>query len=226
MSPSWKRPNSALDVGVDEAEQLALRDQRHDEAAALVERARRPRGRGAALALRVRRASSSQGVTARSRSASLSPVRQQRAGDLQAAWRSVEHQQHALGAGELGHLVDQELAQFGLALELVQAQAGLDQALEGFLQAGLAGQVRLDALARQALRARVGHPGLHHGAVVGALAEVVAAQALVLQRLRRLEQEGEGLGQRLARLGVAAVGAQRPAVLPPQRQRVAAVLRA
>ena len=56
-------------------------------------------------------------------------ARDQRARQLQPLG-GLEHQQHALGAGELGGLVDQEFMQFGGTAQFVQAQACIDQPFE------------------------------------------------------------------------------------------------
>ena len=73
-------------------------------------------------------------------------ARHQRAGELQPV-RRLQHQQHALGAGELGRLVDQEFVQLGGAAQLVQAQAGVDQPLERLAQVRFAGEMRSAPLA-------------------------------------------------------------------------------
>ena len=70
--------------------------------------------------------------------------------------RRFEHQQHALGAGELGRFVDQELVQFGLGpAHFVQPQPGVDQPLERLAQVHLAGEVGFAPLSRTCARARV-----------------------------------------------------------------------
>ena len=60
-------------------------------------------------------------------------------------------------------------------------------------------------------------------AVLLDLVQQRAAQALVAQAPCRFEHKGVGLGQRLARLGAPAIGAQGQVVRPPQRDAVAAV---
>ena len=55
-------------------------------------------------------------------------LRHQRAGDAQAI-RAAQHQQHALGAAEMRCFVDQRLVQGVAVAKCVQAQAGVDQAL-------------------------------------------------------------------------------------------------
>ena len=101
----------AVDVGVDVAEQLALHDQQGDEMAALGERAPAPSGVWRRLTARLRRASSSHGVTVSSSACSSSPVGTSDP-PMREALRRVrrfQHQQHALGAGQLRHFVDEEL---------------------------------------------------------------------------------------------------------------------
>ncbi len=58
-------------------------------------------------------------------------LRHQRAGDAQAI-RAAQHQQHALGAAEMRCFVDQRLVQGVAVAKCVQAQAGVDQALNEF----------------------------------------------------------------------------------------------
>ena len=100
----------AVDVGVEIAEQLALRDQRRDDARALRRARRRLPARAQARragAARLRRATASThpaGRVASSPCGSSEP--------REPAGRAVvEHQQHALRAGELRGFVDQELVQ-------------------------------------------------------------------------------------------------------------------
>ncbi len=120
----------AFDVGVEVAQQLALRDQWRDQARALVDRVRPvgsvPQARGAGPAClrepRGDRMEQRPGILA---------LRQQRAGDAQAI-RAAQHQQHALGAAEMRCFVDQRLVQGVAVAKRVQAQAGVDQALNEF----------------------------------------------------------------------------------------------
>ena len=109
------------------------------------------------MTARVRRTSASSGAISLHQRLRILALRDQRAHELQSVGH-VEHQQHALGAAELGGLVDQEFVQLGAAAQLVQAQAGVDQALEGFAQAGLALEMRTAAGGRELALARIVEP--------------------------------------------------------------------
>ena len=104
---------------------------------------------------RARRASA--GVIVAQQRLRVLAARHERTGELQAL-RRLQHQQHALGAGELGRLVDQEFVQLLAAAQLVQAQAGVDQPLERLAQARLAREVRGAPLADEPAPARVREP--------------------------------------------------------------------
>ena len=128
----------AFYVGVEVAQQLALGEQWRDQARALVDRVRPvgpvPQARGAGPAcLREPR-----GDRMQQRPGIFAP-RQQRVGDTQPV-RADQHQQHALGAAEMHCFVDQRLVQGVAVAKRVQAQAGVDQALNE-----LAWRVELEA---------------------------------------------------------------------------------
>ena len=118
----------AVDVGIEIAEQLALRDQRRDQARALVDSLRRRRARGAGARTRPARFLEPRRHGLQQR-LSVFAARHARAGELEACGR-VQHEQHASGAQELGGFVDQERVQLVGAAQRVHAQADVEQALE------------------------------------------------------------------------------------------------
>ena len=201
-SLSWKRPEGAFDVAVQVAQQLALRNQRRNEATALVDRrsalgavAQLDGARDAGLFEPRRDGAQQRGFAL--------AARNQRAGEPQAFGR-FQYQQHPLGARQFGGFVDQKLVQFVGAIDLVQAQPGIDQALEGLAQRGRADQVGLALLARQTTFARCRHPGGDHFARHLRLVQHVAAQALVAEPGHGVEHEAVGLCQGFVRrLGAA-----------------------
>ena len=101
--------DGAFDVDVEVAQQFPLRDQRRDQARALVDPFRSvrpvPQARGTGSA----RLGDPRGECMQQRSG-IFAARQQRAGDAQ-AMRAAQYQQHALGADEMRCFVDQERAQ-------------------------------------------------------------------------------------------------------------------
>ena len=86
-------------------------------------------------------------------------------------------------AGELGHLVDEELAQLALALQFVQPQPRVDQALEWLARVGGGDKMGFPLLARQLAAARVREPRQDDLARGLGLVEDVAAQAFVAEAL-------------------------------------------
>ena len=174
-----KAAEYAFEVGIHKAQQLALGDEWHDQAAALVKRvcafgAKAQGGCAGALRLVQPRGNGAEQI-----SIALA-LRHLGASDFQPAckaWRvfTVQHQQHTLGTRELGHFIDQKLAQLGLCFEFVQAHAGVHQAQESFLQVGLTSQMRLHLFPRQLMGARLRYPGAHDLAYRVKFVEVVAA---------------------------------------------------
>ncbi len=99
----------------------------------------------------------------------------------------VQHEQHALGAGEFGDFVDEEFVQLGGAAQFVQAHPRVDESLERRAQVGFAGEMRGASLRREpASSARVRDPRADDVAVRVDLVEIAAAQALVAQACRCL----------------------------------------
>ncbi len=135
----------AFDVGVDETEQAVLRHQRRDQARALVHRCGAFGAVAQAHGAGVARLGKP-GLDGTQQRLRVFAARHQRAGDAQPVRTFIQHQQHALGATEFGHFVDQEIVQLGGAAQSVQAHAGVDQALERF------DEVALDLQVRQPLR--------------------------------------------------------------------------
>ena len=128
----------------------------------------------------------------------------------------LKHQQHALGAEQFGDLVDQELVQLVAAAQFVQAQTGVDQALEGLAQIARHGQVGEPLFARNAAPRRLAQPGAHDGPVDLDLVQKAAAQSFVAhvahgveeERVRALQRSPGGVG--------ATVGGECARVPPPQ----------
>lgn len=125
--------------------------------------------------------------------------------------RGARDEQHALGAGELDGLVEQELTDARDAADPVEAHAGLDEPRERLAQARLHAQVLGQAGGGLPLR----HHRLHDGAVIRHLGEEVAPQALVGDVADRLDDVAVGAGERAPCGGVAARGHERLAMHPP-----------
>ena len=203
-----------FDVGVEVADQFVLRDQRGDQARALIDRlgalgaVAQARGARAASLFEPRR----HGLQKR---LFIFATRHERAGESPALWR-FEHQQHPFGAAEFGGFVDQELVQLVGAAQLVQAQAGVDQALEGLAEVGHHGEVGVALCVRQAEPSGIGEPGEDDLARHPRLVQEVAAQAFVAEAGDTLDHERAGLRQCFVRLGVVPARTQGLAVAPPQ----------
>jgi hypothetical protein len=120
-----KAAERAFDVAVQVGEQLALGNERRNEARALSRAATR-RARGARRARAPPRRARRDGAQ---QAARVFAGRKQGALHLRAL-RRVEHEQYALGARELGDFIDQEVAQLNGAAQRVHAHAGVDEALE------------------------------------------------------------------------------------------------
>ena len=116
---------SPFDVGVEVAQRLLLRDQRCNQARALVARVRPfrpvPQARGAGPSCRLEPGGN--GMQQRS---SIFALRHQRAGDTQAVG-AAQHQQNASGAGEMRCFVDQSPVQGVAVTKCVQVQTSADQ---------------------------------------------------------------------------------------------------
>jgi hypothetical protein len=122
-------PEGAPHVGVQMTDQAVLRDQRRDQAGALFDRlgaVRTVTQAGRAGSLGLRRATA---LMAASSAAAVLAARQPRAGKAPTL-RRLEDEQHALGADQPSHRVDQEFVQRAGAAQRVQAQPGIDQASE------------------------------------------------------------------------------------------------
>ena len=204
-------PERAVEIGVQVADDLAARHQRRDDARALVERIgvlrlvqQRRRTRAPHAVDERRHRVEQRGVVL--------ALRRQDAGERP---RPVllEHEQHALGAGELGDLLDQELVQRGDVAQLVHPRAGVHQPLEGRMEVDVPLQVRRAALHRQAPAPRMLDPGAHDVAVRVDLVEEAAAQALVAERLHPAQQVVVGGFQRGRR--AARIARQQRAIAPP-----------
>ena len=212
----------AVEVGVDEAQQLLPDDHGRHQAAALVDLfGTCLEFRAVAQAERAGAASfikpGGDGVQQIGGRFALGHLRAGDGGACAAVGRGFQHQQHAPCAQQLGHFFDDELQQRGRGLGLVQAQAGVDQALHAFLQAHGAMQVGGEALWRQRSGARCRHPGAQQVSVLAqALLQVAAAQAFVAERAHALHQQGVGGGQRLKGRLRPAVGKQRTVMRPPE----------
>ena len=207
----------AFDVGVEEAEQLVLRDQRHDEARALRDVfgaigaiGADAQARGAAAA-----GLDEPGREGRQQRLFVFAARQQRAGELP-SFRRFEHQQHALGAAQFGRFVDEEFVQRLGTAQFVEAQPGIDQPLERLAEIGIAGKVRFALFARQPKCTCVRQPGDDDLTRDTRLAEEVAAQPFVAQARNAIEHEAIGLRKGRARVGLEAAGPQGLAVAPPE----------
>jgi hypothetical protein len=210
---SWKRPERAVDIDVQHAQQSLLGDQRRDEGRTLVERSRSFRHVAQADRARAPRIVEPCRHAAQQRVGVLA-LRQQCAGDHRRVG-ALQNEQHAFRAGELGHRVDQEFLQPRHAADLVQAHAGLGEALERRAQVGFAGKMRGLPLDGQTPAARVRDPRQDDRPVRVHLVEIAAPQAFVAQRGDAFEQKRVGRFQRFAGLRVPAVRRQR-AVVPPQ----------
>ena len=139
-SVSWKRPNAPSMSRYRQPSNRccaisgAIRRERWSSAAA-------PSGTWRRLAARVRRASSSHGATcaaARPHPRPSAAARRRSCGPPAPSSTSSTRSR----AGELGHLIDQEFLKLGDAAQLVQAHAGVGEALERRAQVGIAGQMR------------------------------------------------------------------------------------
>ena len=116
--------------------------------------------------------------------------------------------------------------QLGLALQLVQAQAGVDQALEGLAQIGTASQVRLAPRLGQLALARAYQPGaVEQRYDLLFLFKCIAAQAFVTHLGIALAQEAIGLHQGVVGLRRQVIRPQCTADVPPQHGGVHAVER-
>ena len=166
------------------------------------------------LVARVRRASSSHGATACSSDGASSPEGTSEPTTAATLVR-FEHDQNALGAGELRDFVDEEFVQFLGAAQLVEAHPRIDEALERRSHVSFAAKVCVASLGGQAPPSRVRDPRLDDRAVRVDLVQVAAAQALVAQRADAFEQQLVGGFERRERLPVLALGGQRAVVPPP-----------
>ena len=139
-----KAAKGAVDVDVDVTQQVALHDQRDDQPAALVERRRAFRRVAQLHGAASPHLGEPRGYAFQQRALVLAGGHE-RARDRKrvALVLRLREQQHALGARELGDLVDQELGELRFALDLVEAQSGVDEALERRAQADFSHQVRL-----------------------------------------------------------------------------------
>ena len=154
----------AVDVGIEVAQDLPLRDQRRDDPRALLEL-----GRAVGVVRQAHRARAAH-LRQRGRDVSQQRLRilaawDERARELRAIGR-LQHQQHALGAGKLGRFVDQEFVQLGRAAQLVQAQPGVDEPLEGLAQVRIALEVGGAPLQRKG--GACARPSATHGRSRGA----------------------------------------------------------
>ncbi len=203
----------AVEVGVEVAQQLPLRDQRRDDARPLLQFAR------ALGAIRETDRTRPAHVHERRRDVPqqrlrILAARHERARQLQAV-RRVQHQQHALGAAQFRRFVDQEIVQFVGAAQLVQAQSRVHQPLERLAQVCFAGEMGRPPLRRQAALARVLEPRLDDFAVLVDLVEIVATESFVAQAGAALQHELIRHRERLARGQRLLVRAQRLRVSPP-----------
>ncbi len=136
------------------------------------------------------------------------------AGDTAPAVR-LEDQQDTLCTAELADLVDQKLVQSGVAAQLVEPSACVDQALEGFARVARDRQVRQAPGVAQAARARLAQPCAHDVAVGRDLAEVAAAQPVVVDVAHAFEHQRVGALQRRPGFLGTVVGRERPRQPPP-----------
>ncbi len=122
----------AFDVGVHVAQQFLPRDQRGDQARALV---RRFLSRGPVAQARLAGVAglNQPGRDGLEQCLRVLTAREQRPGRAQAL-RCLQQQQNALGAQELGRLVDQERMKIVLAARFVQPKAGANRPLEALAQ--------------------------------------------------------------------------------------------
>ncbi len=137
-----------VDVRVEIAQQLFLRDQRRDDPRALLQlrcafRAiHQADGARAAHVSQFRRDVGQQQLR-------IFAARNQGTREMQSVGR-LQDQQHAFGTRKFRRFVDQELVQLRGAAQFVEAQAGVHQPLERLAQACLAGEVRVAPLRRAA----------------------------------------------------------------------------
>lgn len=173
-----------------------------------------PSGPWRRLTARVRRASSSQGVIAVSSVASCSPC-----GSSEPATASpcADSKTSSTRSAPLSSVASStRQGQFVGAAQLVQAQPGVDQALERLAQAGRSGACF--ALGpRQFLLAGMLQPRQHDLAPFVDLVQRIAAQALVAEAGDDLHDEAIGAHQRVVRrlCGRSTTGRQQGLAVPP-----------
>jgi hypothetical protein len=139
---------------------------------------------------------------------------QERRGDADAR-RRFAHEQHTLGARELGDFVDQELLDLVHASQLVEPHPGVDEALERGAQICSAREMRGSPLGGISPAGRVSHPLSHDVAVGLDLVEIAAAQGFVAQCADAFLQHVVGRLQRLVGFPGVALGRQRTVPPPP-----------
>jgi hypothetical protein len=118
----------------------------------------------------------------------------------------LEDQHHALGARQLGRLLDQERVDVDARAELVEAQSRVDQPLEGRLRVRVDGKVGMRGRRVELAASRFPGPRGDQRAVHRQLVEVVAAQPFVAQAGDGVDHRPVGELERLAGLADATVG--------------------
>jgi len=124
-------------------------------------------------------------------------------------------QQHAVGADQFGDLLDQELVQRGAVTQFVQPPPGVDEPAKRLGKPAADREVREPRRARQPMALRGIEPGKDDLAVRGDLVEVAAAQPRVVQVSHAGDEQRVRALQRVPRGGLAPVGGERARVPPP-----------